>query len=231
MPYQRLKHVAPGMDKKDQSKCLPVVIIRDPYHWMQSMVSGTVTSGASSPSVTCAYSPSFCIHQCKSPYSAHWKHGPKRCPNLVLNEQDLRKFKDPGWGVKNTDSFRVRVVFDKDKDIEYFDSLIHLWTQWYGLYFNATYPRLIIRFEDMLLKAPQVLAKIAECVGGDVRTPIVYQKGSAKAHGSHTDFLKAILKSADAEKRRHQLEQRDQAYAAAHLDKGLMAAFEYKLTA
>jgi hypothetical protein len=38
MPYRRLKHVAPGMEKRDQSKCLPVVIVRDPYQWMQSMV-------------------------------------------------------------------------------------------------------------------------------------------------------------------------------------------------
>ena len=147
-----------------------------------------------------------------------------------MDEQDLRKFKDPGWGVQDATSFRVKVIFNKDNDIEYFDSLIHLWTQWYGLYYDATYPRLIIRFEDMLLKAPEVLAKIAECVGGEVRDPIQYQRGAAKAHGSHTDFLKAILKSADAEKRGHMLEQRDKDYALAHLEKRLMDAFEYKLT-
>ena len=38
MPYQRLKHVAAGMNKKNQSECLPIVIVRDPYNWMQSMV-------------------------------------------------------------------------------------------------------------------------------------------------------------------------------------------------
>ena len=43
MPYQRLKHVAPGMDKKNQSEILPIVIVRDPYNWMQSMVGFHLT--------------------------------------------------------------------------------------------------------------------------------------------------------------------------------------------
>jgi hypothetical protein len=133
-------------------------------------------------------------------------------------------------GDKSSQTFRVRVIFDKNNDIEEFESLTHLWSTWYGLYFNATYPHLIIRFEDMLLKTPEVLAKIAECVGGEVRNPIQYQQGSAKAHGSHTNFLKAILKSADAEKRGFQLEQRDKDYAITNLDKNLVTAFQYKLT-
>eukprot|EP00977_Amphora_coffeiformis_P010891 scaffold2574_cov168-Amphora_coffeaeformis.AAC.3 len=202
MPYRRLDHVAPGMEKRDQTKCLPVVIIRDPYHWMQSM--------------------------CKSAYAAHWKHGSNRCPNLSADETDLKRFQDIGNGVKNATTFRVKVIFGKD-DVEFFDSLVDLWSEWYSYYLNATYPHLIIRFEDMLLQAPAVLSKIAECVGAGVRNPIQYQTGSAKAHGSHTDFLKAILKSADAEKRSKLLAPRDLAYAAKKLDRKLLDAFHYKL--
>ena len=79
------------------------------------------------------------------------------------------------------------------------------------------------------MQAPAVLGKIAECVGTEPRHPIVYQTGSAKAHGSHTDFLKAILKSADSEKRRKSLLQRDLAYARAKLNPELLKAFEYNL--
>ena len=122
----------------------------------------------------------------------------------------------------------MKVIFDQD-DVEYFDSLVDLWSTWYGIYYNATYPHLIIRFEDMLLQAPAVLAKVAECVGGQVREPIQYQRGSAKAHGSHTDFLKAILKSADSEKRRHSLQPRDLAYAKSKLRPDLLEAFEYNI--
>ena len=122
----------------------------------------------------------------------------------------------------------MKVIFDQD-DVEYFDSLVDLWSTWYGIYYNATYPHLIIRFEDMLLQAPAVLAKVAECVGGQVREPIQYQRGSAKAHGSHTDFLKAILKSADSEKRRNSLTTEDLDYAASKLDTNLIDGFQYRL--
>jgi hypothetical protein len=38
MEWRRLNHVASGMEKRNQTAALPVVVIRDPYHWMQSMV-------------------------------------------------------------------------------------------------------------------------------------------------------------------------------------------------
>ena len=145
-----------------------------------------------------------------------------------MDDNDKDTFHGYGNGLANATSFRVKVIFDKD-DVEFFDSLADLWSEWYDYYFKATYPRLIIRFEDMLLQAPAIMAKIAECVGTEPRDPIEYQTGSAKAHGSHTDFLKAILKSADSEKRRKSLEPRDLEYARAKLKPDLMEAFEYNL--
>jgi hypothetical protein len=38
MPFVRLSHKANGLEKEDQTKVMPVVMIRDPFHWMQSMV-------------------------------------------------------------------------------------------------------------------------------------------------------------------------------------------------
>jgi hypothetical protein len=38
MEQDRLKHVAPGFENLNQTQCLPVLIIRDPLHWMHSMV-------------------------------------------------------------------------------------------------------------------------------------------------------------------------------------------------
>lgn len=202
MEWRRLNHVAPGMEKKDQTKCMPVVVVRDPYNWMQSM--------------------------CKSPYAAHWKHAKNRCPNLVASEEDRKRFKDVGHGDTNSSTFRVKVLFDKDNDVETFESLAELWTIWYGRYLNATYPRLIVRFEDMLLQAPAVLAKVAECVDAQVRDPILYQQESAKAHGSHTDFLKAILKTADRQKRSQGFTSADLEYSMQKLDSTLMKAFQYQ---
>ena len=38
MEYRRLHHIAPGLHMYNQTQCLPIVIIRDPFAWMQSMV-------------------------------------------------------------------------------------------------------------------------------------------------------------------------------------------------
>jgi len=220
MEARRLHHVAPGAEKFVHEKCLPIVIVRDPYHWMQSM--------------------------CKSPYAAHWRHGPHRCPNLVPSKRDNEKWDNIVFDQKelhtkdattrNDDEgdsvtpFQVKITFDKD-DIEYFDSLIDLWNEWYRPYWKNKdgYPRIIVRFEDMLMHAPVVMDQIAKCVGVELGAKeYKYQTDSAKGHGSHTTFLKAIMKSADGEMRSKGLTLKDKIYAAQHLDTEMMEAFQYQ---
>lgn len=38
MEFVRMNHTAPGFSGWNKEHCLPVVVIRDPYHWMHSMV-------------------------------------------------------------------------------------------------------------------------------------------------------------------------------------------------
>jgi hypothetical protein len=38
MEQDRLHHVAPGFETLNQTQCLPILIVRDPLHWMHSMV-------------------------------------------------------------------------------------------------------------------------------------------------------------------------------------------------
>ncbi|KAL7565791.1 hypothetical protein ACA910_015571 [Epithemia clementina (nom. ined.)] len=232
MEARRLRHVAKTGKSSglDQTKCLPIVIVRDPYHWMQSM--------------------------CKAHYAAFWKHGPHRCPNLVPSEHDHHLFKQVDWdksklhnrrdkdklsnstkGRKRvhanddevTETFQVVVKFDTN-DIEFFDSLIDLWNDWYRPYWEnkQKYPRLMVRFEDMLLHAPEVLAKVGECIGVPLKKSFKYQTDSAKFHGSHTTFYTAITKTADESKRKLGLTLKDKIYAAKHLDPELMHAFQYR---
>jgi hypothetical protein len=52
------------MDNKDYA--LPIVIVRDPLHFMQSM--------------------------CKHPYATTWRHGDHHCPNLVPSDVDRERF-------------------------------------------------------------------------------------------------------------------------------------------
>lgn len=172
---------------------------KDPFSWMQSM--------------------------CKSPYAAHWRHTALHCPNLVPTDADRERFKDHEMV---NETFRVKVIFDKEQ-IFYWKSLVHLWSNWYRYYLEATYPRLMVRFEDMLFHGPVMMKKIAECVGAE--TPLEWkpQTKSAKGHGSGTDFLKAVQKTGDAAHRVMNLTPEDLQFAAENLDRQLLEIFRYQI--
>jgi hypothetical protein len=199
-PSVRLSHVAPGMEKVDQRDVLPIIITRDPYHWLQSM--------------------------CKSPYAAHWKKTKDHCPNLVPTPDDLKRFQKELKESNNT--FPVTVVFSKDQIMSW-PSLAHLYSAWYQQYVNADYPHIIVRFEDMLWQAEYVLQQIATCLGTVVNTPLAYQTKSAKAHGSGTDYLKAIFKSGNRTLRERNLTDDDKEYAALHFDHDLLQLLNYQV--
>ena len=72
-----------------------------------------------------------------------------------------------------------------------------------------------------------VLREIADCVGGTLQVPIQYQLKTSKAHGSGTDFVKALIKTANAAARSNNLTTADLKYASQHLDSQLMELFQY----
>jgi len=125
-------------------------------------------------------------------------------------------------------SFHVKVVFEKTS-IMYWKSLVHLWSDWYQYYYHATYPRLMVRFEDMLFHPKAVVQAIAECAGTQLSPNFRLQTGSSKTHGSGTTLLTAIEKTSDAKKRIHQMTNEDLQFAAKHLDKNLIKAFHYSI--
>jgi hypothetical protein len=106
----KFNHTAAGMENVDKNNVLPVVMIRDPYAWLQSM--------------------------CNAPYAANWRHGKHHCPNLIPNDGDHQHY-----GNLN-DVFPVTVKFDKQSQ-RHFDSLVHLWSEWYKEYLDVDYPILI----------------------------------------------------------------------------------------
>jgi hypothetical protein len=102
-------HTAPGMEKINKYNILPIVVIRHPVAWLQSM--------------------------CANPYAAHWKHEHNHCPNFVPNDVDRKKF-------PMIQTFPVTINFDQTDHVT-FDSLIHLWNQWYRQYLQSSDPVLI----------------------------------------------------------------------------------------
>ena len=120
---------------------LPVVLIRNPYGWMKSM--------------------------CRNPYTAKWRgvHDKKTCPQLKAKEGDVDKYNpvDVAFGSGSTDH----------------KSLAHLWNDWIGEYMfgnktttsnsettDAPFPRLIIRFEDIIFFPYEVTKQVCTCAGG-----------------------------------------------------------------
>ena len=74
-----------------------------------------------------------------------------------------------------------------------------------------------------------VLHEIANCVEGIVQQPIQYQLKSSKAHGSGTDYMKALGKTADANLRSNNMTIQDLEYASQHLDQRLVQTFHYHI--
>lgn len=127
-----------------------------------------------------------------------------------------------------TGAVPVLIKFDKTSKFHW-DSLVDLWNDWYRQYLEADYPRLMVRFEDLLFQAPAVMKQISDCMGVDFNaSQFEYQIKSAKGHGSHTDFLHAIIKSGNETARKKGMTVQDLTFAAQHLDVDLMRIFQYQ---
>jgi hypothetical protein len=197
----------PGGNPTPKDLVLPIVLIKDPFWWMQSM--------------------------CRNPYGAKWPHHPDHCPNLVVNEIDLMRF---GGDRPLNASIAVTTKYTfgtpKKKNVQKFQihsaSLVHLWNDYYREYLESTQPRLMIRYEDLLYHAPAIFAAISTCVG--IPLPkFQYVTATSKTHGSGaTDFLQALTKYGNAEARIVPLTAVDQQFARQMLEERLMKTFQYK---
>lgn len=117
---------------------LPVVLIRNPYGWMKSM--------------------------CRHPYTAKWgsMQNKRSCPELKRGGE---------WN-------GVEAKFGSG--VTHHKSLAHMYNDWYGHYYygshtaaegtqrsiEAPFPRLIVRFEDIIFFPLEVTTQICNCAGG-----------------------------------------------------------------
>ncbi len=123
---------------------------------------------------------------CKTRYSAHWYHiVPLHCPNFIANhvekewfykkKPEVRKYYegDP-WKIDNV---MEKANYTLDKKViplwvRYHsenwkhESLAHMWTDWYKDYYDAEFPRLMIRLEDLVFYPHETIRQICECAGG-----------------------------------------------------------------
>lgn len=81
---------------------------------------------------------------------------------------------------------------------------------------------------SLIFQPSKVLAEIADCVEASVKEDLVFQVNSSKPHGSGTDYIKAIKKTADSTARFKNMTTEDFEYANKHLPVKMMETFRYK---
>ncbi|KAG7342006.1 hypothetical protein IV203_007098 [Nitzschia inconspicua] len=162
--HKSLRKIAKSMDLEVNEYTLPIVMVRDPFIWFQSM--------------------------CKVRYAAHWYHiVPDHCPNFIPNhverewfhksKLELRRIYDGDvWKIDNVLE-KANFTLDNTEGpipvwVRYKSetrnhlSLAHMWLEWYEEYFSADWPRLMVRLEDLVFYPHETLRQICECYDGAV---------------------------------------------------------------
>lgn len=191
----RLKHwAAAGPRDIKQAHVLPIIMVKDPYHWMQSM--------------------------CRHSYQVKWPNQHSdHCPQLVKPS-------------------RVQVPFGSGTTI--YKSLVHMWNEWNGQYIHydngsmEEFPRLVIRYEDLLFHQKDVVRQVCDCVGGTVASSnYIHLEDSAakptvlRMHSGSSDLVSAIMRYGKDADRLKGMTSEDVSFAKSLLDDKLMTLFGY----
>jgi hypothetical protein len=200
MAFYKYNHTILSTIPKDH--VLPVVLVRDPYYWMQSM--------------------------CKQGYGVRWDHdAQKHCPNLIPNEFDKQRF---GKRLARTNVTSVRVWMGANPKVgPSWDSLVHYWNAWYESYLDAPWPRLLIRFEDTLFHPKQVMKEVCHCGGGELVEPFRYFVDKAKWNHKQeqNNMITAMIRYGSGKDRYRNMTQDDIDFAERTLNSTLLDVFRY----
>ncbi len=166
---------------------------------------------------------------CRHSYAANWKHFDGHCPNLVPTTSEEKDYLEKNG--KST--FNVNVRY-RETNITHHDSLADLYNTYYGDWIDADFPRLIVRFEDLLFHAEIVVQKICECGGGKLFSdkPFKYSVNSAKtgeAHKGANGLVKSMTKYSDKSKRLKSFTSDDLSYTVNTIRSDIMNMFGYAI--
>jgi hypothetical protein len=163
---------------------------------------------------------------CRHPYAMRWQltarkdtNGTIHCPHFVMEETD---------GTNHS----VPVHVQYSNFTRHYESMVHHWNEWYGAYLDVSWPRLLLRFEDLIFHPRQVTQKVCECAGGKLNSgPFRYMVESAKkgaVHGTKkTNYVDAIVRYGTSKHHWKGMSRADLAYVKQHLDPRLMQIFGY----
>ncbi len=181
-----------------------------------------------------------------SPVCRRYQGTPKVRPTPGMNSIFLVLVLLLKVSIGNTTSIRYRKVkyvpvhakYVKELRIKY-TSIVHLWNEWYNAYANVTtFPRLIVRMEDLVFRADEVLPQICECFGGTWQNhhdktqvrhqPKVANRNAGIDTGLGSGLLRSIIKYGNTTSRREHYQSMQLEAAKDILDPKLMALFGYK---
>jgi hypothetical protein len=149
---------------------------------------------------------------CRHSYGAEWDHDDEsHCPNLIGAPVDIQY-----------------AAF-----LQHHDSLVHFWNEWYGDYITADFPRLIVRFEDVIFHPKEITQAVCECAGGQLKKRgfhyVVESAKKGAAHGTDkTSYTDALIKYGRESGRYKGMWSEDLEYAKQKLDPQLMEWFNYR---
>lgn len=172
------------------------------------------------PVVTIRHPYDWMKSMCGNRYTAKWAHSQGNCPHLLKDAASM-----------TPTALTVRYGDYEDS----FDSLAHLWNGWYNQYRKeATYPFVMVRFEDLIFHTKNVTSQICHCAGGEIRTdrPFFYIVDSAKQGPGHgrdrTGMVQAWIKYGNPMPPRADFSEDDSKAAKAFLDLDMMEIFGYQ---
>ena len=130
------------------------------------------------------------------------------------------------------DSKVVPVRVRYKSTVEYHESLVHMWKDWYQEYFEAEFPRLIVRLEDVVFHPEKVLKEVCNCVDGSLSKTLTLTGESAKAgdekfHGKNLTNLADAMVSHVFTNRTKGMTRDDHTYAIEALEDSVMKTFGY----
>ena len=154
---------------------------------------------------------------CRHKYTARWKGFQEEyCPNFGMKDLEM---------TVKYDGFRRS-----------YESVLHLWNDYYNEYKNVDIPFLLVRFEDLVFHAEETVTKICKC-GGGMRssTKFRYIVNSAKkgeaAHGAmsqRTGYVDALVKYGKLDKRYKGFDiAEDLEYVRDNIDQSIMEMMHY----
>ncbi len=209
----RHDHLAPKNENQTADDCLPIVMIRNPFTWMSSM--------------------------CRIPYSAFWErsdpgtNGKDVCPHLAY--ADGRRHATNTGGTTRTSPVGLEYKFSGHA-LSY-DSLAHLWNDWYAGYWrDADFPFLMVRLEDLIFRQYEATRLICDCAGGTIPSAddfryIVHSAKTGPAHGKvseRTDMIDAWAKYGKPMLVKAGFSDLDYHAAVEYLSRELMGMMDYK---